>query len=236
MKLPVGCPVQNPPSLPKMKLPIPYSNLPKIGRQCNPPPPPGIEKLKSQVNVTFWFSGQSDILVLADVPPTPEIEIGLNMNAIAKSHFKRGHQVHFTIYRLPFPVPLSDSMPEQKTGEFQFQMDMDIWTWTPSATPLQPKKWNAHFWIMLNFWWSAGLIDGPEPHLPPLSSQKKWNAHFWIMFNFWWLARLVNGLKPHLPPLSSQKKWNAHFWIMFNFWWLARLVNGLKPHLPPLSS
>ena len=29
------------------------------------------------------------------------------------------------------------------------------WTWTPSATPLQPKKWNAHFWITFNFWWSA---------------------------------------------------------------------------------
>ena len=32
---------------------------------------PGMEKLKSQVNVTFWFSGKSDILVLADVPPPP---------------------------------------------------------------------------------------------------------------------------------------------------------------------
>ena len=46
------------------------------------------------------------------------------------------------------------------------------WTQTPSATPLQPKKWNAHFWIKFNFWWSAGLVNGLEPHLPPLSSQK----------------------------------------------------------------
>ena len=46
------------------------------------------------------------------------------------------------------------------------------WTQTPSATPLQPKKWNPHFWNMFNFWWSAGLVDGLEPHLPPLSSQK----------------------------------------------------------------
>ena len=29
------------------------------------------------------------------------------------------------------------------------------WTWTPYATPLQPKKWNARFWIMLIFWWLA---------------------------------------------------------------------------------
>ena len=46
------------------------------------------------------------------------------------------------------------------------------WTWTPSTTSLQPQKWNAHFWITFNFWWSAGLVNGLEPHLPPLSSQK----------------------------------------------------------------
>ena len=46
------------------------------------------------------------------------------------------------------------------------------WTRTPSATPLQPIKWNAHFWITFNFWCSAGLVDGFEPHLPPLSSHK----------------------------------------------------------------
>ena len=49
---------------------------------------------------------------------------------------------------------------------------MDTWTQTPSATPLQLKNWNARFWIMFNFWWSAGLVDGLEPHLPPLSSPK----------------------------------------------------------------
>ena len=46
------------------------------------------------------------------------------------------------------------------------------WTRTPCITPLQPKKWNAHFWIMFNFWWLAGLVDGLGPHLPPHSSQK----------------------------------------------------------------
>ena len=79
------------------------------------------------------------------------------------------------------------------------------WTRTPSATPLQPKTWNAHFWITFNFWCSAGLVNGLKCHPPPLSSQKKLNAHFKIMFSFWRLAGLVNGLKPHLPPLSSQK-------------------------------
>ena len=46
------------------------------------------------------------------------------------------------------------------------------WTQTLSATFLQPKKLNAHFWITLNFWWLAGLVYGLEPHPPPLSSQK----------------------------------------------------------------
>ena len=46
------------------------------------------------------------------------------------------------------------------------------WTLTPSSTPLQPKKWNAHFWIMFNLWWLAGLVDGLKPHPPPISSQK----------------------------------------------------------------
>ena len=46
------------------------------------------------------------------------------------------------------------------------------WTQTPSATSLQPKNWYAHFKIMFNFCWLAGLVDGLKPHLPPLSSQK----------------------------------------------------------------
>ena len=45
-------------------------------------------------------------------------------------------------------------------------------TQTPSSTSLQPIKWNANFWIMFNFWWSAGLVDGLEPHPPPFSNQK----------------------------------------------------------------
>ena len=26
--------------------------------------------------------------------------------------------------------------------------------------------------MIFNFWWSLGLVDGLEPHLPPLSSQQ----------------------------------------------------------------
>ena len=55
------------------------------------------------------------------------------------------------------------------------------WTQTPSATPLQPKKWNAHILIMFNFWWLAGLVNGLEPHLPPLSSKINEMLIFWLL-------------------------------------------------------
>ena len=46
------------------------------------------------------------------------------------------------------------------------------WTQPPFTTPLQPKKWNAHFLIMFNFWWSAGLVNRLKPHPPHVSNQK----------------------------------------------------------------
>ena len=83
--------------------PPPRNETVEISGQCDilvladvTPPSPDMEKLKSQVKVTFWFwlmypppkngkveiSGQGDILDLSDVPPPQEIEIGLNVNAI----------------------------------------------------------------------------------------------------------------------------------------------------------
>ena len=48
--------------------------------------------------------------------------------------------------------------------------------WLMDSNPIchtsPAKKWNACFWITLNFWWSARLVKGLEPRLPPLSSQK----------------------------------------------------------------
>ena len=106
------------------------------------------------------------------------------------------------------------------------------WTRTPSTTPLYPKKWNPHFCITLNFWWSAGLVDGLEPHLPALSSQKNEMLIF-VLQSTSDLGQTGQWTRTpsttHLQPI----KWNAHFWIMLNFWWLAGLVDGLKPHPPP---
>ena len=109
------------------------------------------------------------------------------------------------------------------------------WIQTPSATRLQPEKWNAYFWITFNFWWSARLINGLKPHPPALSSQKKWNAHFWITFTFWWSAGLVDGLKPHLPPLSRHKI-KCSFLHYVQLVMIARAGQWTQTHLPPLSS
>ena len=109
------------------------------------------------------------------------------------------------------------------------------WTQTPSTTHLQPIKWNASFWITLNFWWLAGLVDGLKPHPPPLFSQKM-KSSFLDYVQLLMISRAGQWTQtPSATPLQP-KKWNAHFWITFNFWWSAGLVNGLKPHLPTLSS
>ena len=88
---------------------------------------------------------------------------------------------------------------------------------------------------MFNFWWLAGLVDGLEPWLPPLSSQKNKMLVFRLRSTSDdWLGWSMDS-KPVSQP-SAAKKWNAHFWITFNFWWSARLVNGLRTHLPPVSN
>ena len=139
----------------------------------------------------------------------------------------------------------------------------DWWTWTPSATPLQPIKWNASFWIVFTSDDQPGwLMDSNAIHHPSLP--KKMKSSFLYYIKLLMISR-AGLLEPHLPALSSQKnemlifvlqstsdlgqtgqwtrtpstthlqpiKWNAHFWIMLNFWWLAGLVDGLKPHPPP---
>ena len=106
----------------------------------------------------------------------------------------------------PHPPPLfSQKMKSSFLDYFQLLIISQAgqWTRTPSATPLQPIKWNASFWIVFTSddqpGWS--MDSNPICHPPPA---KKWNATFWVTFNFLWLAGLVNGLKPHPPPLSSQ--------------------------------
>ena len=88
------------------------------------------------------------------------------------------------------------------------------WTQTPSATPLQPIKWNAHFWITFNFWWSAGLVNGLEPHPPPVSRQKNEMLIFWLCSTSDVGQTGQWTQTPSTTPLQPIK-WNASFWIMF---------------------
>ena len=81
------------------------------------------------------------------------------------------------------------------------------WTRTPSATPLQPKKLNAHFRITFNFWWSAGLIDGLEPHLPLLSSQKNKMLIFGLhsTYDDWLGWSMYSNPEHHPSPVKKIK-------------------------------
>ena len=84
------------------------------------------------------------------------------------------------------------------------------WTQTPSATPLQLIKWNAHFWNTFNFWWSAGLVNGLEPHPPPLSSQKNEMLLFGLhSTSDDWLGWLMDS-NPICQP-SAAKKMKCYF-------------------------
>ena len=110
--------------------------------------------------------------------------------------------------------------------------------------PSPANKMKCFFLDYVHFWWSARLVDGLEPHLPPFSSQKNEMLTLGLCS-----LRMISqaGLEPHLPPLSTHKneilnlwlrptsddqpswsidsksicqpslaiKWNASFWIMF---------------------
>ena len=109
------------------------------------------------------------------------------------------------------------------------------WIQTPSTTHLQPKKWNAHFWITFNFWWSARLVDGLKLHPPPLSSQRM-KCLFLDYVQLLMIGQAGQWTwTPSATPLQP-KEWYAHFCIKFKFWWSAKLVDGLEPHLPPFSN
>ena len=120
-------------------------------------------------------------------------------------------------------------------------------------------KMKCFFLDYVHYWWSARLVNGLKPHLPPISSQKNEMPIFWLCSSSddwpgWSMdskknEMLILGLcsllmicladwwtwTPSATPLLP-KKWNAQFSITFNFWWSAGLVDGLKPHLPTLSS
>ena len=102
------------------------------------------------------------------------------------------------------------------------------WTQNPSATPLQPKKWNAHFWIMFNLWWSAGLRWWTRTPSATALQPKKWNAHFWIMFNFWWSAGLVVGLECHNCHPFPANKMKCSFFDYIQLLVISQAIQAMK--------
>ena len=121
--------------------------------------------------------------------------------------------------RTPSATPLQ---PKNEMLIFVLQSTSDLgqtgqWTRTPSTTHLQPIKWNAHFWIMLNFWWLARLVDGLKPHPPPpLPKKMKCSFLDYVqLLMIGWAARLT--WTPSTTPLQP-KTWNACFCITFNIW------------------
>ena len=76
-------------------------------------------------------------------------------------------------------------------------------TQSPSASPLQPIKWNASFWIMFTSNDQPGCLMDSNPICHP-SPAKKMKCSRLDYVHFGWSARLVDRLKPHPSPLSSQ--------------------------------
>ena len=180
----------------------------------------------------WWLAGLVNGLKLALPPLSSQKHEMLLFGLRSTSDDRLGWSMDSNPIHHPFPA-------KKMKSSFLYYVEVLVisragwWTRTPSATPLQPKKWNAHFWILFKFWWLAGLVDGLEPHPPPLSTQKKWNAHFGITFNFWWLAGLVNGLKLPLPPLCSQKNEMLIFGFCSNSDdWLGWLMDSNPIHHP----
>ena len=183
----------------------------------------------------FWWSAR---LVNGLEPHLPPLSSQKNEILIfgihSTSHVWPGWSMDSNCICHPFPAK---KMKCSFLGYVQLLMisQASRWTWTPSATHLQSIKWNAHFWNTFNFWWSARLVNGLQPHLPPLCHQKHEILIFWLHSTSNDRPGWSMDSNPICPPLQP-KKWNANFWISFNFWWLPGLVDGLKPHLPPLSS
>ena len=81
----------------------------------------------------------------------------------------------------------------------------------------------------------ASLVDGLEPHLPPLSSQKNEMLIFGLCSTYddWPGWSMDSNPIPHPPPA---KKMKCSFLDYIKLLMLASLVDGLEPHPLPLSS
>ena len=138
----------------------------------------------------------------------------------------------------PHLPPLSTHKNEMLNFQLRSTSD-DQPSWSiDSKSICQPSpanKMKCFFLDYVYFWWSARLVDGLKPHLPPFSSQKNEMLTFGLC-SLWMISQAGRWTQtPSINPLQPIK-WNTHFWITFNFWWSAGLIGGLKPHSSPLST
>ena len=175
---------------------------------CHPSP---AKKWNAHFWITFnfwWLAGLVDGLK-PHPPPSPAKKWNAHFGLHSTSDDKPGWLMDSNPIHHPSPA-------KKMKCSFLYYFELLMisragWrTRTPSATPLLPKKWNAHFFIMFNLWWSVELLYGLKPifHLSPA---KKWNGYFWITFNFWWSAGLLDGLEPGPPPIFSLKMKCSYF-------------------------
>ena len=76
--------------------------------------------------------------------------------------------------RMPSTTPLQPKNEMLIFGLRSTSDDQLGWSMDSNAihNPPPAKEWNAHFWIMFNFWWLAGQVNRLKTHPPPPSSQK----------------------------------------------------------------
>ena len=162
------------------------------------------------ITFNFWWSGQ---LVDGFEPHLPPLSSLKNEMLIFGLHSTSDDQPGWSMdsNTICYPSPAK----KMKCSFLDYVLLLMIswagwWTQTPSATSLQPKIWNAHFCITFNFWWSALLVNGLEPHPPPLSSKKmKCSILDYVQLLMigragWWTRT------PYATSLQP-KIWNAHF-------------------------
>ena len=154
-------------------------------------PPPGMEKLKSQVKVTFWF------WLMYPTPPGME---------------KLKSQVNVTFWFWlmypPPPPPRNRNLTKHEcygTKSFQERSSSTFYN-------LSPPPFQYHYLILclnrklVNFNFKWIWIYGLKPHLPPRSSQKKMKCSFLDYIQLLMISQVGRWTQtPSATPLQPKK-------------------------------
>ena len=154
-----------------------------------------MEKLESEVNVTFWFSGQSDILVLADVPPPLMEKLESEVNV---TFWFSGQSDILVLVDVCPPPPGMEKLKFQVNVTFWFSGQSDILVLADVSPPPEIEiglNMNA---IEKNHCKRGHQVPTFQYHYLILCLNRKL-----VNFNFKWIW--IYGLEPLPPPLSSEK-------------------------------